>query len=237
MWLIAHYQPVGLFSLKHALATASGAKSLLVPTPFALKMALLDAAYRLYGASRVNEIWPTLRDLSVACRPPKRAVVTNLFAKVLKPRRNPARPGMMHAGPLGQTIAYREYVWAAGILEIGLGYDKEHVVSQLADLVSQVNYLGKRGGFVQLVRLPEWVTQLPKGFVVLNPSEPPSAFDSRGLLQMLDDCGPKMTLAHADIYSGKRITLGKERILHHVVLPYRLVRSSKAYSLYQRVDD
>ena len=55
-----------------------------------------------------------------------------------------------------------------------------------------------------------------------------------GTLQMLDDCGPQMTFDHADIYSGKRITLGKERILRHIVLPYRLARSSRGYSLYQR---
>jgi hypothetical protein len=36
---------------------------------------------------------------------------------------------------------------------------------------------------------------------------------------MLDDCGPKMTFDHANIYSGKGIKLGKERILHYVVLP------------------
>ena len=57
-----------------------------------------------------------------------------------------------------------------------------------------------------------------------------------GLFQMLDNCNPKMTFEHADIYSGKRITLGKERVLHHVVLPYRLTRSSRSYSLYERID-
>ena len=46
MWLIAEYQPVSLFSLKNSLATSSGGKSLLVPTPYAFKMALLDAACR-----------------------------------------------------------------------------------------------------------------------------------------------------------------------------------------------
>ena len=54
--------------------------------------------------------------------------------------------------------------------------------------------------------------------------------------QMLDDCGPNMTFEHADIYNAKRITLGKERILRHVVLPYQLTRSSRGYSLYQRLD-
>ena len=33
--------------------------------------------------------------------------------------------------------------------------------------------------------------------------------------------------------SGKRITLGKERVLRHVVLPYRLVSSSKGFSYYE----
>jgi len=45
-----------------------------------------------------------------------------------------------------------------------------------------------------------------------------------------------MTFAHADIYSGKSIKLGHERIHHHIVLPYRLVRSSKSYSYYERIE-
>jgi hypothetical protein len=48
-WLIARYQPTSLFSLKHGDATSTGGKSLLVPTPFAIRMALLDAAIRTEG--------------------------------------------------------------------------------------------------------------------------------------------------------------------------------------------
>jgi hypothetical protein len=236
MWLIAEYQPVGLFSLKHALATSSGGKSLLVPTPYAIKMALLDAACRLWGVSRAKAIWPTLRDLPVALRPPERVVVTNLFAKILKPRRSPARPGTQHAGPLGKTIAFREYVWSEGDMGIALELVDKGRVSGLTELLLQINYLGKRGGFVQLLRPPETLDDLPTGLVRLNPTGTQGAFDSRGLLQMLDDCGPKMTFEHADIYSGKRVALGKERVLHHVVLPYHLVRSSKSYSLYERIE-
>jgi hypothetical protein len=54
MWLIADYQPVTLFSLKNSLATSSGGKSLLVPTPCAFKMALLDAACRVWGYPRLR---------------------------------------------------------------------------------------------------------------------------------------------------------------------------------------
>lgn len=237
MWLTAEYQPVGLFSLKQALATSSGAKSLLIPTPYALKMALLDAACRLWGVQQARRIWPTLRDLAVAASPPQRIVVTNLFAKVLKPRRNPAGPGAPDAGPLGRTIAFREYVWAEGCWGIALQLDADAQVSELTELLIQINYLGKRGGFVQLRRPPTAVDDLPAGFVLLNPPGSLPAFDNRGLLQMLDDCGPQVTFEQADIYSGRPVALGKERVLHHVVLPYRLVRFSKSYSLYERLDD
>jgi hypothetical protein len=72
-----------------------------------------------------------------------------------------------------------------------------------------------------------------QGWVALTENQ--TSFAPQGTLQMLDDCDAKMTFAHADIYSGKRITLGKERILRHIVLPYRLTRSSKGFSLYERI--
>jgi hypothetical protein len=236
MWIIAEYEAVGLFSLKQAMATSSGGKSLLVPTPYAVKMALVDATCRLRGVARARAFWPVLRDLPVAVSLPKRAVVTNLFAKVLRPRRNPAATGSQDAGPLGKTIAFREYVWAGSPLGIALGVRDGESLAELAELLLQINYLGKRGGFVQILQPPEFREELPEGFVLLNPPERQNTFDSRGLIQVLDDCGPKMTFEQADIYSDKTVRLGQERILHHVVLPYRLVRSSKSYSLYERID-
>jgi hypothetical protein len=64
---------------------------------------------------------------------------------------------------------------------------------------------------------------------------PPTGFDPGGTMQMLDDCGPKMSFQQADIYSGKRLTVGKERVLHHIVLPYKETRSSRGFSLYERI--
>jgi len=234
MWLIADYQPVTLFSLKNSLATSSGGKSLLVPTPYALKMALLDAACRVWGVSQAEAAWPTLRDLPMAVSLPERAVVTNLFTRILKPRRSQPGPGSPDAGPLGRTIAFREYVWAEGELSVALDVQKDDL--KVSDLLLQIDYLGKRGGFMQILRPPQLLDALPDSFIRLNPDDP-TTFDSRGLMQVLDDCGPKMTFEQANVYSGKRVRVGAERILHHVVLPYRLTRSSKSYSLYERLDD
>ena len=235
MWLIAEYQPTALFSLKPAWATSSGGKSLLVPTPYAVKMALLDAACRTAGVAVARDAWPWLRDLTVALRPPERATVTNLFTRILKPRRTSAKPGTQHAGPLGKTICFREYVYFDGSLGIALLGGEVGDRSRLEDWLLQVNYLGKRGGFVQLLGPPTLAETLPSGFIVVD-SDPTQPFLADGIIQQLDDCDASLTFEKADIYSGKRINLGKERVLHHIVLPYRLVRSSKGFSHYERID-
>lgn len=233
MWLIAEYQPTALFSLKPAGATSSGGKSLLVPTPYAVKMALLDVACRTAGVAVAKEAWPWLRDLTVALKLPKRVVVTNLFTKILKPRRALAKPGTQHAGPLGKTIGFREYVYFDEPLGIALGETLTDPV-RLEDWVLQINYLGKRGGFVQLLSPPTPAEMLPPEFIVAD-GDPTRSFPANGIIQQLDDCNSSLTFEKADIYSGKNIRLGKERVLRHVVLPYRLVRSSKSFSFYERI--
>ena len=235
MWLIATYESVALFSLKSALATSSGGKSLLVPTPFSMKMALLDAGYRLFGASHVADIWPSIRDLDVAIDLPASIVVSNVFTRILKPRRGSPAAGSAHAGPFQKTIGFREYVSFGGPWRLALGVAQGDVADKLQRLLLQVNYLGKRGGFIQIVELLTTGEALPDTFTILNPRTPPTSFELEGTLQVLDDCGSKMTLAHADIYSSARIATGKQRRLNNVVLPCRLSQSSRGYSLYERI--
>lgn len=138
---------------------------------------------------------------------------------------------------MGSTIAYREYVAFGGSIGLAAQLAGDALPPVLASLFMQINYLGKRGGFLQLQSLPHTLddaalAELP-GWVGLTESQ--TSFSFGGTLQMLDDCAPTMTFEHADIYSGKRITLGKERVLRHVVLPYQLKRSSRSFSLYERI--
>ena len=235
MWLVAEYQPTSLFSLKPASATSSGGRSLLVPTPFSIKMALLDAACRADGVRRAGDAWPALRDLTVSLRPPDRIVVTNLFSRVLRPLKRPPSADAPNPGALGRTIGYREYVHFGGPLGLAL-QGPGIALPLLGEWLAQVNYLGKRGGFMQLLGPSELVDDLPPGFLVLN-GDRDEAFPAVGLIQQLDDCAPSLTFEKASIYSGKRITLGKERVLRHVVLPYRLVTSSRSFSSYERVSE
>ena len=233
MWCIAEYEAVTLFSLKLSAATASGGKTLLAPTPYALKMALLDAACRTVGVTQAESWWPLIRDLQVGLLPAERAVVTNLFQKVLKPRRAPAKPGDPESGPFQKTIGYREYVQLVGPWQLALGGETLQPDSWLEGLLLNLSYLGKRGSLVQLKAAPRWEAVLPGEFVELTTV--PQTFALHGTLQVMDDCAPTLTFAKANIYSGERVTLGKERITRNIILPYRLARSSKSFTLYERV--
>ncbi len=249
MWVITEYLSSSLFTLKSSLATSSAGKTLLVPTPFSLKMALLNAAIHSRGLPQGEEDFHWLRNIRVAISPANKAVVTNLFAKIQKPRRTDqeSQDTVVSVeleeednsnGPFGPTIAYREYVHLQG--RLGLAFELEPTLETperlmvLGGLLLHINYLGKRGSFFQLVKLPWQTEELPSGYVDLTREG--GAFFYGGILQVLDDCGPDMTFEKADIYSEKKIKLGKDRILKSIVLPYELKRSSRSYSFYQRID-
>ena len=226
MWTIARYQPTAFFSLKPHMATSTGGKTLIAPTPFAVKTALLDAAIRTQGLEQGKAVFPALRALGLAVQLPRQIVVNKTFQRILRAARNRA-PGQW---PYQRTIGFREYVQFGGPLALAF----REMTDDLAPLLAQINYLGKRGGFIQLLDEPRAVDELPPGFTVLTENVD-GAFPI-GTLQMVDDWGEKMTFERINIYSDKRITAGSHRIFHHVVLPYHPVRSSRNHTLYERVD-
>lgn len=233
MWLFAEYEPASLFSLRQSLTTASGGKSLLLPTPFAIKMALLDTACRLQGVETARANWPFIRTFTVGLKLPEQAVVTNLFQKVLRPRRNAIALDAPDSGAFQRSIGYREYVQLAGTIGIALGWQDQERHEWLVDLLLNVNYLGKRGSFVQLVQLPTYANELPEDYLDVSVSA--DTIPLQGTLQMMDDCSPETTFEQVDIYSAKPLRMGKDRILRHVVLPYRVEHSSRSYTLYRRL--
>lgn len=240
MWLVARYLPVSLFSLKSASATASGGKTLLVPTPYAIKMALVDAAIRTRGLAEGERLFPLLRDLSIWLEAPHDLIVAKGFGKIqrlLKDKSNVEKASIaqeMGRWPMQPTIAYREYVYYRDAFQLAFATSNgTDIPPEVSPLLLSINYLGKRGGFVQIMEQPCLVEQLPSNhFIHLTPPTI-EAFRMDGTLQMLDDCDKTLTFSRANVYNAERITPGKERILRHVVLPYRVLRSSRSYSWYQ----
>ncbi len=234
-WAIARYLPVALFSLKHGEATSTGGKGLLVPTPFAIRMALLDAAIRIRGQDWGPRAFEHIRALRLALRPPRRVAVTGLFTKVLKPEREGGRERALQ-----RTIAFREYVYLEGALEVALGGDPAHL-AEVLPLLPHVTYFGKRGSFFQFlppIREAEMPgEEPPEGFTPMVALEihAGSSF-LLGLLQRVDEWGPGLTFEKANIYTRADIRVPNDRARFDVILPYRLVRSGRGFAVYERVE-
>lgn len=248
-WIIAAYHAASFFSLRPSNATASGGKTLLIPTPFALKMALLSTSIQTAGLEEGKQRFPLIRDMRIQLALPDRITAVKSFAKVRRPaefkdasKRDEKIAELSERGayPFQPTIAYREFVQfgdpldnpQASLIRVACSSLQGETPSWVGEALLAINYLGKRGGFMQPMGMPRTSDTLDSSFFEITRDT--ETFDVNGTLQMLDDCGSSMTFDHADIYSPKRISLGKERLLRHVVLPYHLARSSRGYSLYER---
>lgn len=224
MWIVAYYRPVTLFSLKRSVATGSGAKTLLVPTPFAVRTALVDACIRTQGLAAGQRAFDWIKRLRLAIRPPENAVVVHSFTKVLKPTRKDDQENAFD-----RTIAFREHAYQDGRLGIAFETDDPAAVSGLRVLADQINYFGKRGSFVQWLPPLEESEELPPGFLSTDGPE----FHASGLIQQLDDWGESLTFDKLNVFSDQQIKLKRDRILVPLVVPYQLVRSSKGFSYYR----
>ncbi|GAB5426310.1 MAG: hypothetical protein Crog4KO_34570 [Crocinitomicaceae bacterium] len=199
-------------------------------------MAILDAACRLDGVTVADDLMTWLSPAQVAICPPEHVVVNNTFIKVLRPRRNPAKEGSADAGYFQRTISYREYAQLGEGFAIALEIDEQYH-HQLRDYLLQINYFGKRGSFMQIQDIPYRSDNLPDDFIAIN-GDISTGFRMESIMTQLDDTSADVTFKQANIYNkgskaDEKIKLGKDRILHHVSLPYRLVSSSRGYSFYE----
>ena len=225
LYLVASYLPTALFSLKDSQATNAAAKTLLVPSPYAVKMALLDVAIHWRGLEFTKKTFEWLKDLSVRAAPPPHVAVSNTFIKIQRPPKNP-KPGE----PLAATVAFREYAHLQG--ELALSFDiarlEQQQVEQLQGLLLRVSYFGKRGGFFQFLRFEQCETLSTSFSLVMGDNRPFSA----GVTQYLDDFDEGMTWEMADTFNKAR----PRRLSQAALVPLTPVSSSKRSTLYQRTD-
>jgi len=206
-------------------ATNAAAKSLLIPSPFCIKMALIDASFRIDGIARTERRFDLIKRLEVRIEPPEHAVVNACFVKIRK----------LVDGEFGQAFALREYVAYSGVIRIALNV--EHLSSEerqtLVGLLVQINQLGKRGCFVQLTSAPAISDGvLPTTFateLMLS-----GELATIGTLQLLDEMQQDTSLRQVDAYSDVGEIRGAVRKSVPTILRYRRIESSKGYTAYER---
>jgi hypothetical protein len=228
-WLVARFAPVSLFSLKPSFATSSVGTTLVVPTPYAIKMALVDAAFRAGDAEdECAALLEALVPIPVRIAPPE-AVVTHTFSKI---RQEPKK--QVELKPYISNIAYREFAafsdewrWAFGLArESGLAV-------RLARLLAYVRYVGKRGSFVQFLGV-DWQAALSEEFTA--PLEPGGglALSPRSHIVPLDDFGPEATLRVLSSFSSEKARRDRHRVFVDTVVPLGRARTGPGFTEYRR---
>lgn len=227
-WLVARYQPTALFSLKTSLATSSVGKSLLIPTPYVIKMAFVDAAFRAGEPDAVcAELLKSLALVKVRVSPSQAAVVTHTFVKIRQESR-----GGDPLEPYTPNIAYRELVYVAGDWRwaFDLADGDETLASRLVGLAPHVSYVGKRGSFIQFASVTR-ATSLDSSFT--EPTDG-ATWRLQGHIVPMDDFGPEATLDVLSTYSDKKAQRDRHRKFVHTVVPLGLTSTGPGFSEYRR---
>jgi hypothetical protein len=219
VWLVFQYAPVTLFSLKNSRATSTAGKTLLTPTPYAAKMAFLDAALRQGLGQDPERLVRWLAGASLRIGVPLAACVTGTIQSVRQETHDAERKRNPDSPRYRATIAMREFVHYSGIIR--LAFDLQSCPAQFAALLRRtapaINYLGKRGSFVQYVGSGRLQT-LDDTFtrpVDDTEGKPPIG----GHRAALDDFGLKSSFAALNSFAPSEMQRGIDRQFVETIIP------------------
>lgn len=207
------YRPTALFSLRDSNSTNSGAKSLFLPSPYAVKMAFLSQAISLgdIDFERNPRFFDMVRDVKISYFVKGSFCVNNCFVKIQKQR---------DGDPFRPTVSFREYVFLSDDVEIIFETDTE-AATFLKTYLHCINYFGKRGCFFQFVEYKEVPSK--SNVKVFN-----SRDWSAGIMQEYDDFDKSLTFEKVNSYSEAKTKRNKQIL----VLPLICCNSSKSYTGY-----
>ncbi|MFW6122062.1 MAG: hypothetical protein ACOC80_14360 [Petrotogales bacterium] len=254
-WIYLTIAQSSLFSLRPSATTSSGGVSLLVPTPYAIKMALIDIYCRhfsqqlgIFGGGK-DDRFNAIRDLEVRIKPPDKISVSGGIVNVRRPPHDKKKT----KEPFIPTIAYREYVhWQKGLEDngemiIAFGVNETsstlkvdmnssglfvYFPELLESMLLRINYIGKRGGFVQPVKVEE---AGEPGDDFSKPYDPDEQQSNGFIIQQLDDMGKKITFAKVSPYNKAELNVNEhERNIVPTVLPLKLRRASPKMKVFIR---
>lgn len=239
-WLILRYLPVSLFSLRMTHATNKGGKTLLVPTPYAFKMTMIDTCFRAFiendAEIKARNVFDLIKDRDIRFNPPSDCLVQNTFIKIRQEDREAPR------GLYNSTIAYREFCfYHGGELKVAISTKgfKEESILLLKYLGSHINCIGKRGSFWQYIGSEQITGELTKGY---TQSQKENQHISRDFCwtQDLDDfgetlCNAKDGFNRISTYGTGTIQLSKHRVLIKTLIPYKFKQSSRHFTQYKKI--
>jgi hypothetical protein len=195
-----------------------------VPTPYAVKMAFLDAGLRAGRLDDPDGIVRSLAATQVRIGVPEDACVTGTIQKI---RQEPKKPTFEQ--PYIASGALREIVHYRGLLAVAFE-DPIHR-NELLDLAPFVNYFGKRGSFFQYESCEE--RGLLDSTFTRNLLEE-TALPENCHLATLDDFGPEATFDALNSFSETPIRRGRQRTWAESVVPLGVRNAGPGFVHYRR---
>ncbi len=231
MWWEFVYEPTTLFSLKASAATNSAGKALFCPSPYSVKMALLNAICTYDMVDTAIQYFDLIKSLKIEFALSEYIVLNNCFLRIVKKDDHPQdkqRDLFIH------TVGFREYLYLSGNIKIGINSNllkDEDNLNFLIHYLARINYFGKRGCFFQFKNVSDYPLQeLTKEYSRELTDKNYFSDGRTKLLSKVDDFGPKVTFEKVSNFSKEKT----DRILKIICLPFRVLKSNKNFSILKR---
>jgi hypothetical protein len=199
------YRPTSLFHFKRLDSTNKGALTLPMPTPYAVRCALL-------AVSDDPEVaFDKIKAKKIIVTPPAEIVHNPCWVKILDLKRSEFRPQWDKPEATAEyqsTMSLREYAYipADGSSDLLIYID---TLDGIEELPARINYFGKRGSFVQFIGKED-------------NAEPYLPLE--GMECTLQDFSNKATWENVNVYTTKKSVREK---LNQFIEPKLIVRGVK----------
>jgi hypothetical protein len=224
-WIYAEFAFLANFVLKPSDVSHTSGKTLLLPTPYAIKMALLDRAIRIDGIQVIDKLFPIIRDLKIFWDGPKAIGVTQLLDKVRK----------FNGRNLDESIIMQEYCTYSSAFRLLIGpIDNMSTAQTMANYLKSLSYLGRNSSIISCHQLEiKDDSALTHRFIdicePLDLLQPPL-----GMVQRMDDMLRRATFDDVSTYNLERKARLETRNQYDIIIPYRLIPRSDGFVAYIR---
>jgi len=230
MWLEITYKPTTLFSLKVSSATNSAGKSLPCPSPYSVKMALLNAVITYDSLETAKRNFNLIRDLEMFFKITDAFVVNNCLIRIMKDN-DKVKPRIKKTQPFKKTVAFREYVYFKDELNIAVKIDQDwdnKEIEFLKKWFMHINYFGKKGCFFQFVSVKQ-IDELSDDYSKALGQDFPA-----GIMFPMDDVVKDNSVLFKNMDNYDTAKAKRKQQIH--IFPFRQVAANKNFAYFRKLE-
>lgn len=237
MLLEVVYKPTSLFSLRKSDATNPAAKSLIAPSPYSIKMALINAAITFKSFD--DDIFEMIKNLEIHYNLPDFICVNNCFVKnqskyEIKTKKEDVNLEDIEGHAFKTTIGFREYVYYNDLVKILIKTEikEKEKIDFLKSLLIRINYFGKRGCFFQFMEAKEYNDdRRPLGYSYIFDEVISAKHEKNMIIFKMDDVDKGAKFTNMNSYSREKA----KRISKIYCFEYEQYRANKNFTLLRKI--